>query len=77
MKRQSKNIKVDLRGALLVAKLSDDELWFWYYAIQSTEDPDLIAFATKLGINSKRAMDAENKADDNPNAEQTPIKPQR
>jgi hypothetical protein len=77
LKRQSRNIKVDLRGALLVAKLTDDELWFWYYAIQSTEDPDLIAFATKLGINAKRAMDAENKPDDDPNAGRTPIEPRQ
>jgi hypothetical protein len=77
LKRQSRHIKVDLRGALLVAKLSDDELWFWYYAIQSTEDSELIAFATRLGINSKRAMDAENKPDDDANPGNTRVEPQQ
>lgn len=64
LKRQSKNVIVEIRGALLVAKLSDEELWFWYYSIFSTGDEELIEFARKLGIDRKRAQDAERKADD-------------
>jgi hypothetical protein len=63
LKRQSFNVKVDLRGALLVAKLTDEELWFWYWAIHSTGDGDLIKFASELGITFKRAVDAENHAE--------------
>jgi hypothetical protein len=61
LQRQSANVTVEYRGALLVAKLSDDELWFWYYSIQSTGSADLIAFASELGINRMRALDAESK----------------
>jgi hypothetical protein len=64
LKRQSKGVLVDIRGALLVAKLSDEELWFWYYAVLSTGDTDLITLASKLGIERKRAVD-----DDRPKPE--------
>lgn len=56
LKRQHKGVYVEIRGALLVAKLSDVELWFWYLAIQSTKDADLIRFASRLGIEAKRAL---------------------
>lgn len=58
LKRVSKNVRVDLRGALLVGKLSDDELWFWYFSIVCTGDQELEEFASKLGIQRKRAIDA-------------------
>jgi len=61
LKYDSKDVAVRLRGALLVAKLSNDELWFWYHAIEATNNAGLIAFSNRFGIKRKRAKQVESK----------------
>jgi len=48
--KERRGIDVRLRGGLLVARLSDDEIWLWNLAIAMTMDQELIAFCQCLGL---------------------------
>lgn len=50
LNRQSLGVRVSYRGALLAAKLTEEELWFWQSSVKYSGDKDLERFLTRFGF---------------------------